>query len=282
LVYRLGVDLGTTWSAAAAFGPGGVETIALGARGPAMPSVVARADEGFVCGDAAERRLLADPTSGVRECKRRLGDATPFVVGGAPYGAEALLGQLLAGIMAKATEQMGEPPDEVVLTYPAAYGDYKLDLVREVAKLAGVESAAFLTEPEAAAIHYARLGKIEVDDVVAVYDFGGGTFDAAVLRRTADGYDVLGQPEGLERLGGVDVDQAVLGHVDSSVDGKLGELDGADPEVRSALARLREECTAAKEALSEDTDATIPVAVPGLSTQVRLTRSELEAMVQPR
>jgi molecular chaperone DnaK (HSP70) len=69
------------------------------------------------------------------------------------------------------------------------------------------------TEPEAAAISYAAGERMADGDVVAVYDLGGGTFDAAVLRRTAGGFELLGRPEGIEQLGGADFDEAVFDHV---------------------------------------------------------------------
>src|SRR5690606_25883108 len=84
-----------------------------------------------------------------------------------------------------------------------------------------------------------------------------------------------------ERLGGIDFDAAVFNHVRQALGGKLEELDEDDPTAVAAVARLREECVAAKEALSSDTDATIPVLLPNTSTEVRITRSEFEAMVRP-
>ncbi len=282
--YRLGVDLGTTWTAGATHSAAEVEAVEAGEHGPALPSVVARDGDAVVVGEAAERRLMTDPAGGVREPKRRLGDETPFVLGGAPYGAEALLGHLLAHVVARATEQRGEPPAGVVLTHPATWGDYKLDLLREAARVAGVpeDGLSLLSEPQAAALHYSTLGRMDVGDAVAVYDFGGGTFDAAVVRRTEDRFELVGQPQGLERLGGVDLDQAVFAHVQASVGGQMRELDTADVEVRHGLLRLRAECVAAKEALSVDSEAAVAVALPGLSTHVRITREEFEAMVRPR
>ena len=139
-----------------------------------------------------------------------------------------------------------------------------------------------MSEPEAAARHYARLGRLEPGQAVAVFDFGGGTFDAAVVRNGEDGPELLGTPEGLERLGGIDIDHAVLAHVDAALDGQLRELDTTDPAVRAGLARLRAECTAAKEALSSDTETAMHVAVPGLKTEIRVSRGELEQVLRQR
>ena len=83
--------------------------------------------------------------------------------------------------------------------------------------------------------------------MVAVYDLGGGTFDACVLRKQADGgFELLGQPEGIERLGGIDLDEAVLGHVQRSADDLFAGIDADDPATRAALSRLRDDCTEAK------------------------------------
>jgi actin-like ATPase involved in cell morphogenesis len=278
---RLGVDLGTTWTAAAISTDGSTEALTLGNRTVAIPSVVAIDGDRTLVGEAAERHLLTAPADGAREFKRRLGDETPYLLGGAPYGAEALMGRLLADVVGTATERLGAAPDEVVLTHPATWGAYKTDLLHEAGRVAGLDRVTLLGEPQAAALHYVRLGRVAAGDVVAVYDFGGGTFDVAVVR-CGDVPELLGTPEGLERLGGIDLDQAVLATVNAAVDGKLGELDAADPEVARGLARLRAACTDAKEVLSADTDAVIDVQVPGLATQVRVTRGELEGALRPR
>ncbi|HZP28317.1 MAG TPA: Hsp70 family protein [Acidimicrobiia bacterium] len=279
----LGVDLGTTWTAAARCAPGGeAEALALGESGPAMPSVVAVEGDTVLAGDAAERRLLAEPSSGAREPKRRLGDTTPFVIGGTPYGADTLMGHLLRHVLAVAAGGDGGQPEQVVLTHPANWGEFKLDLLREAGRVAGVGDVTLLSEPEAAALHYLHLGRVHPGDAVAVYDFGGGTFDVAVVRCGDGTSEVLGSPQGLERLGGLDLDDAVLAHVNASLDGHLAEIDPTDPAVRRALVQLRVQCTRAKEALSLDSETAIPIALPDLVTEVRITRGEFESAIRPR
>lgn len=282
--YVLGIDLGTTFSAAAIARDGRAEIISLGDRAPQIPSVVVlRPEGGVLVGDAAERRSITDPTRTAREFKRRLGDPTPLVLGGTPYGAEGLMGHLLRAIVDKVVEQQGEQPDRIVLTHPANWGPYKRDLLRDAVRVADLDNVSFITEPEAAAIHYALRERIDPGEVVAVYDFGGGTFDAAVLRRTGDGsFVILGQPEGMERLGGIDFDEAVFQHVAEFAGGAVEEVDADDPTALAAVARLREDSRAAKEALSSDTEASVPVLLPNVRTEVRLTRTEFEDMVRPR
>ncbi|MDZ7673981.1 MAG: Hsp70 family protein [Acidimicrobiales bacterium] len=284
MAVKLGVDLGTTWTAAAVHrgSHDGVEPITLGTHTMAAPSVLAVDGEGgIIAGERAERQLATDPSSGVRECKRRLGDETPMVLAGTPYGAEALLGHLLRHVIGIASEK-GDPPDEVVLTHPATWGEFKLDLLREAGRVAGLGEVSLLSEPQAAALHYARLDRIGPGDTVAVYDFGGGTLDVALVTCSDDGSDLVGEAQGLERLGGVDVDQIVVAHVNGALDGQVQALDRDDPDVRRALARLRADCTAAKEALSTETETVVAVDVPGLATEVRITRDEFEAALRPR
>jgi actin-like ATPase involved in cell morphogenesis len=283
--YALGVDLGTTYSAAAVARGDVVEVCTLGTTAPQVPSVVVLRDDGeILTGEAAERRAVGEPTRTAREFKRRLGDPVPVIVGTTPYGAEALMAHLLRSIVEQVTEREGSAPDVVVLTHPANYSEYKTGLLREAARLAALDldRVLLVTEPAAAAISYARQQRVEVGEVVAVYDFGGGTFDAAVVRKTEAGFEPIGTPEGMERLGGIDIDQAVLAHVDGSLGGLVSAADPSDPQVRAGQARLRDECRRAKEALSTDTDTSIPVSLPGVQTEVRLTRDELENMVRPR
>lgn len=283
MAYVLGVDVGTTYTAAAVDASGRTEIFQLGSRAASIPSVVVlRADGEVLTGETADRRSQTEPARTAREFKRRLGDPVPMILGGTPYGAEALYAHMLRGVVAQVTEQRGEAPGLVVITHPASYGPYKLDLLRQAVRQAEIGEAVLLSEPEAAAIHYADQERLEPGAVVAVYDFGGGTFDAAVLRKTGDGFELLGEAEGLERLGGIDFDQAVLGLVNSATSGALDSLDQSDPAGRAAANRLRDECRQTKEALSSDTEGVIPVLLPSLQTEVRLTREEFEEMVRPR
>ncbi len=283
LDYVVGVDLGTTFSAAATGIADRVEIFDLGTRSAAIPSVVVlRADGTVLVGEAAERRATSEPGRTAREFKRRLGDPTPFLLGGTPYGAEALTGHLLADVIAKITEQLGGPPQRVVLTHPANYGDYKLGYLEEAARLAGVGDVEFVSEPVAAAVHYAASERLAAGELLAVYDFGGGTLDIAVVRTIGDGFELVGVPEGMERFGGIDLDEAVFFHVTEALGAAMTGLDPADQATTAALAALRTSCRDAKEALSADIDTTIPVMLPSVHTEVRLTRAEFEDMLRPR
>lgn len=281
--YSLGIDIGTTFSAAAISTADTTEVFSLGARTATIPSVVVVREHGEVLvGEAAQRRALSDPARSAREFKRRLGDPTPIFLGGVPYGAESLTALLLRAIVEQVAERQGSAPSRIALTHPATYRDYKLDMLRLAVGQADVGEVTFVTEPDAAARYYAGQERFADGDVVAVYDFGGGTFDASVVRKKGDTFELVGTPEGMERIGGIDFDEALLAHVDESLGGVLSGLDVDDPATRTGLARLRDECRLAKEALSSDTDVSIPVSLPGLSTEVRVTRAGFEALVRPR
>jgi molecular chaperone DnaK len=282
VAYGLGIDLGTTFTAAAVARDGRVEVVGLGNHAAAIPSAVLLRDDGeMLVGDAAMRRGQQEPARLAREFKRRLGDAAPIILGNTPYSSERLMAAVIRYVVDAVTERQGEPPDRVAIAHPANWGPYKRELLQQAAQLAGLSDVRYVTEPEAAAVHFAAGERVDEGGVVAVYDLGGGTFDAAVLRRTAAGFVTLGEPQGIERLGGIDFDESVMSHVRTTVGDALTTLDQTDPAVRAAMVRLREECVAAKEALSEDSEAVIPVMAPGLQTQVRLTRPEFETMIRP-
>ncbi|HET9519149.1 MAG TPA: Hsp70 family protein, partial [Actinoplanes sp.] len=280
--YEVGVDLGTTWTAAAVRVGDRVELARLGSRRAEVPSLVyAMPDGRLLVGDVAERRGAVDAAGLAREFKRRLGDPVPIMLRGVPYTAHQLTAAVLRHVLDTVAGWYGGPPDAVTVTCPANWGSYRLDLLDQAVALAGAGSARVCTEPEAAAVQHATARAIGVGETVAVYDLGGGTFDAAVLRRDPAGFVLLGEPEGVGQLGGSDFDEAVFGHVLRVLGDGVGVLDPADPEAVAGMSRLRASCVEAKEALSYDTDVLIPVALPGLHTRVRLSRDEFEAMISP-
>ncbi|MFC7277257.1 Hsp70 family protein [Paractinoplanes rhizophilus] len=280
--YGLGIDLGTTHTAAAVWAEGRVEVARLGGRRAEIPSLVfVKPDGGLLIGEAAERRGQSEPARLAREFKRRMGDPVPILVGGSPFSAHALTAKLLRHVLDTVGRLQEGPPQAITITHPANWGPYKKEQLDQAVRLADAGPVRLRSEPEAAALQHATARRIADGETVAVYDLGGGTFDAAVLRRDGDGFVVLGEPEGIEQLGGIDFDEAVFGYVLGVLGSKADGMDPADPEAVAALSRLRRDCVEAKEALSFDTETMIPVALPGLHTRVRLNRSELEAMIQP-
>lgn len=279
--YGLGVDLGTTYTAAAVSRSGVVTMASLGGQSVEMPTVVAITDEATLVGETASRRALSDPRVVTAEFKRRIGDPSPVLVGDVERSPESLMADVLEAVLESVAAAEGCAPSELAVTYPAAWGVYKLERLDEVLATAGWPNATTLSEPEAAARHYFAQQELDSGATVAVFDFGGGTFDAAVLRNTTGGeFALLGEVLGLERLGGVDLDEAVLRHVVTQLE--IGPLTGGESTVEDrAIARLRAECTAAREALSSDTATTISVMLPGRHEEIRLTRQEFETMIRP-
>jgi actin-like ATPase involved in cell morphogenesis len=278
--YRLGVDLGTTFTAAAVDDGTSPAMLGLGNRALTVPSVVFLSPDGtFLFGEAAERRATRDPSRSAREFKRRIGDTVPILLDGQPFSPQALSARLLAWVVSIATTRQGSAPDEVVVTYPANWGGYKRELLHQIVTLADLPAAITCTEPEAAATQYSSRAGLSPGDRVAVYDLGGGTFDVCVLEKTTTGFTILGSPDGVEHLGGIDVDEAVFQYVVGMLADRLSTLDPDDPSVVDTLGRLRRDCVEAKEALSSDVETTVAVSGPGLTTSLRLTRPELEGLI---
>jgi molecular chaperone DnaK len=284
--YVLGIDIGTISTVAATARPDGdpaPRLLALGTRGAAVPSVLYLDEAGqALVGEAAERRVVSHPERVVREVKRRVGDTVPVSVGDVTVTPEDLYAAQARWVLDRAEEREGEPPAAVAVAVPATWGSYRAGIVRDALAEAGLPDVTLVSEPRAAARHYLAQPRMADGATVAVFDFGGGTFDAAVVRRSGpDGCEILGRPEGLERLGGADLDELVLAHVAAAVGDHLRDLSPQAPGALAALARLRRECTEAKEALSADAETTVPVLLPGLQTQVRIVRAELEELITP-
>jgi hypothetical protein len=279
--YQLGVDLGTTFTAAAVARGGRAEPVTLGTNSAAVPSVVYLGDDGLIVGHVAQRRATTDPSRVAREFKRRVGDPTPILVGGSPVAADLLMARLLDWVVGEVSGWEGGPPDALAVTHPANWGRYKLDLLAQAIRHVGLQVDRLIPEPVAAATFYASQRSLAQGTVIAVYDLGGGTFDATLVRSGSRDFEIVGQPDGIERLGGMDFDHAVLRHACHAAGVDVDALDTDDPGLSAAFTQLREHCVLAKEALSADTAASIPVALPGVYAEVRLTRTELEAMIHP-
>jgi molecular chaperone DnaK (HSP70) len=154
--YGLGVDLGTTHTAAAVDLDGRVEAVALGSRRAEFPSVLyLRTDGTVLVGEAAQRRGDADPARLARECKRRIGDPVPIMLGGTPFSAHALTARLLHHVVETVTRAQDAAPEQIVLTHPANWGPYKRELLLQAAHLADLPTVTLRPEPEAAAVRFA-------------------------------------------------------------------------------------------------------------------------------
>src|SRR3954468_18150044 len=148
--YRLGIDVGTTFTAAAVLVDGHAQMLGLGNRALQVPTVLFFKPDGEVLvGEAAEARGVLEPGRLAREFKRRVGDPVPMLVAGSPQSPQALLARMLSWVVASATTSQGGPPEQVTVTHPANWGPYKLDLFNQALRLAGLQSATTRTEPSA-------------------------------------------------------------------------------------------------------------------------------------
>ena len=279
--YAVGVDLGTTYTAAAVAVGDRADIVPLSHRAPQVRSAAHKPAEGpMVFGDVAVRHLVPEPQRTATEFKRRIGDPTDLYLGGTPMSALALSKGLLRSVLETVVRGQGGPPASLTVACPANWGPHRRELMEQVINLSPDYPAGLCTEPEAAGAHYAMVGRMAAGDVVAVYDLGGGTFDAAVLRRTEHGFATLGPPAGDELLGGFELDGAVLNHVVESVGREWFDPD--DDAALETLARLRLDCTEAREALSTELEVAVPVVLGARRTSVRLTRQEFEGLIRER
>ncbi|HET7501643.1 MAG TPA: Hsp70 family protein [Kofleriaceae bacterium] len=240
----LGIDLGTTNSVAAIATPTGVEFI-LGARGERVhPSVVAfPASGGVVAGTDAKRYRLSDTTHVIHSAKRFIGQniRAPMVqlaLTGVRYRVlegpnqqpivqvrdrqltmPEVSSHVLMHLRRAAERQLATQVTGAVITVPANFTDAQRQATKEAGRLAGLEVMRLINEPTAAALAYG-FGK-DTDQVIAVYDFGGGTFDVSILRLDGELFEVLAS-EGDFFLGGDDLDRVLADRLADDCQGVLG------------------------------------------------------------
>jgi molecular chaperone DnaK len=278
--YGVGIDLGTSFASAAVSVPEGVRQVPLS---PDMlsPSVAYPAPDGSLLTGASALAAATDPTRLARGFKRRLGDPTPLVLGGTAFSPAALMAAQLRDVLTAVTSAQGGPPSSIVLTCPAIWGPYRREQFMEVTKLARVHNSLVVSEPEAAATHYSVERRLGDGAVVAVYDLGGGTFDTTILRMCTKGIEILGTPEGIEHLGGMDFDEALLANVNDRLDGAISQLDPADPAAAAALAEIRRRCEHTKMELSAEPDTKLVVPLPSGPREILISRREFNDLIRP-
>ncbi|MFF0911880.1 Hsp70 family protein [Microbacterium enclense] len=256
----------------------------LGRNADSTPTTVFVSDSGLLFGDAAERRGTAQPERLVREFKRRIGDDVPIVAADRRFSPQDLYALVVGWVIGTAVEREGQHPAGIAVSVPVTWGEYRTRLVQDSIGRLGWNDVHVITEPEAAARHYESTHPLESGRALAVYDFGGGTFDTVILQKSRDGHvDFVGAPVGISDLGGADFDDIVLRHTVRTAGLPAATMAAAatDPGLRMALASLRRECVEAKESLSFDGEAVVPVLVGDGHGAVRLTRAEFEDMIEP-
>jgi len=275
----LGIDLGTTNSAAAVFDGEQVSLVRTAQGGPLTPSVVRIDARGAVTvGGRARRYLDGDPENTRSEIKRLMGTAQPirFPAAGIDKRPEELAAEVLRSIRADVKEQLGFLPERAVVSVPALFELPQSAATSEAARLAGFEKVELLQEPVASAL---AAGWTAGDEGAwLVYDLGGGTFDASLLE-TRDGFLRVVGHDGDNFLGGRDFDWAV-------VDWVLAEVGGpsrSDPSVAAALRKLKLAAEEAKIDLSRGERASIALPAGGglPEIDVELTRARLEELAAP-
>lgn len=193
----VGIDLGTTYTKAAACRDGELSLVALESDRVDMPAVVSVTPDGLSCGEAA---LAGEHT--VQGFRSRLGDPSPILVDATPYSPETLLAALLSETFSRITAARGERPERVVLTCPASWGPFRREQFDDVPVLAGVGSVVVVTEAQAVAGRWFSQQQSPIGTTVAVFDLGGDVLEATVLRATADRPEILGTPVGADRVAG--------------------------------------------------------------------------------
>ncbi len=289
----LGIDLGTTNSVAIIYrdAKDSLEVVRIDGTDEILPSVVSySAEEGFIVGAEAKAGAIIYPEATVMSVKRLMGQSEPIVIGSMEKLPEEISAEILKKLKKAAEEQAGERFDEVVITHPAYFNDRQIYATQQAGLLAGFKNVFLLSEPLAAAIEYGF--KQGYAQTLMVYDLGGGTFDACVLKVSKDENEQEIFQElsdvGDMNLGGDDFDAEIIRmmkerfRADSGIE--IDELDMASR--RRVIQKLKAEAESTKHKLSNTNKASIRInplliheGVPKNLT-LELSRDEFEAMIR--
>jgi molecular chaperone DnaK len=300
----IGIDLGTTNSVVAIMEGGEPKVIANEEGARTTPSVVAYAKDGEVMvGQVARRQAVTNPTNTVYSSKRFMGKKlnevgdeirrVPFAVAQADNGDSAFKVQsktitppevgakVLQKLKRAAEAYLGEPVTEAVITVPAYFNDSQRQATRDAGRIAGLEVKRIVNEPTAAALAYG-LDK-QKEEKIAVYDFGGGTFDISILEVGENVVEVIAT-NGDTHLGGDDIDNALMEYLIAEFKKETGVDVSNDKMV---VQRLKEASEKAKIELSSvsETEINLPFLTADASgpkhMNMRLSRAKLEQIMDP-
>ena len=283
----LGIDLGTTNSAAAVT-IGGKPTTIPSAEGPTaagkmFPSVVALTKGGqLLVGEPARRQAIANPEGTIREIKRKMGTTYKVNVFGKEYTPQQISAFILQKIVRDAETYLGEKVAKAVITVPAHFNDNERQATIDAGEIAGLRITRVVNEPTAAALAYG-LDKAGQELKILVFSFGGGTNDTTVMEFGEGVFEVLAT-SGDTKTGGTDLDQVVVDYVISEFRRETGTDLSGDMK---AMVRLKDAAEQAKIALSNliTTDIELPYitsdATGPKNLHVTLTRSKLEQLTRP-
>ena len=254
----VGIDLGTTNSAIAVL-EGGEPTIIPNAEGArTTPSVVAFSKTGEVLvGEIAKRQAVTNVDRTISSVKRHMGTDWTTEIDGKTYTAQEISARILMKLKADAEAYLGEPVTEAVITVPAYFNDAQRQATKDAGQIAGLKVERIVNEPTAAALAYG-LEKGKEDELILVFDLGGGTFDVSLLEvgKDDDGFSTIQvrATSGDNHLGGDDWDQRIVNWLIDQVKAKTGADLSKDAV---ALQRLKEAAEQAKKELSSATSTNI-------------------------
>lgn len=283
----VGIDLGTTNSALAVL-EGGEPTIIVNAEGArTTPSVVAFSKGGEVLvGEIAKRQAVTNVDRTISSVKRHMGTDWKKKIDDKEYTAQEISARILSKLKHDAEEYLGDTVTDAVITVPAYFNDAERQATKDAGQIAGLNVLRIINEPTAAALAYG-LDKGKEDELILVFDLGGGTFDVSLLEvgKDDDGFSTIQvrATAGDNRLGGDDWDQRIVDWLVSQVKNSTGVDLSKDPV---ALQRLRETAEQAKRELSTATATTISLQYLSMSESgpihldEKLTRAKFEDMTK--
>jgi len=280
----VGIDLGTTNSVVAVL-EGGEPTVIANAEGfRTTPSVVAFTKDGEVLvGETAKRQAVTNVDRTIASVKRHMGTDWKTDVDNKKYTPQEISARILAKLKRDAEQYLGEDVTDAVVTVPAYFNDAERQATKEAGEVAGLNVLRIINEPTAAALAYG-LDRGKEDELILVFDLGGGTFDVSLLEvGKDDDFSTIQvrSTAGDNRLGGDDWDQRVVEHLIK----KFKETTGVDvSKDKIALQRLKEAAEQAKKELSSNTTASIQLPYLSLTENgpanldESITRAQFEQM----
>jgi len=283
----LGIDLGTTNSAAAIY-EGGRAKVIPSAEGPTMagkmfPSVVAFTKDGqLIIGEPAKRQATANPEGTIFEIKRKMGTNYKANVFGKEYTPQQISAFILQKIKKDTETYLGSTIRKAVITVPAHFDDNQRQATKDAGEIAGFEVMRIINEPTAACLAYG-IDKLEKEMKILVFSFGGGTHDVTLMDFGKGVFQVL-STSGDTQIGGTDVDEAVMDYIVNEFKRQTG-IDVTNDKM--ATARLKEAAEKAKIELSTlmSTDVDLPFIASDSSgpkhLHLAVTRTKLESLAQP-
>ncbi len=253
----VGIDLGTTNSVVAVL-EGGEPTVIANAEGfRTTPSVVAfTKDAEVLVGETAKRQAVTNVDRTISSVKRHMGTDWKQDIDSKKYTAQEISARILAKLKRDAEQYLGEPVTDAVVTVPAYFNDAERQATKEAGEIAGLNVLRIINEPTAAALAYG-LDKGKEDELILVFDLGGGTFDVSLLEvGKDDDFSTIQvrSTSGDNRLGGDDWDNRVVDYLIK----RFKETTGVDVSSdKIAKQRLKEAAEQAKKELSSQTSTTI-------------------------